>query len=358
MRIGNYLINIISNSNRCLLLFSLFLSSLLSSQEQPHIYNLPPGEKPVEVATRFYLSDLNNINEETETIEIKGLLELRWQDNRQAFDPGPVGDDYKLYQGTFQFLEVYQGWYPHIVIANSVGPTPLEGVTLFNYADGGMRMIQEISVELKSSMDLRRYPFDKQTFLTLIEPLAFDDEQFKFVYGEGKTDMPERYLRVAGWRIDKLDYKIESVNDDLNENRFSQMVIQLDMTRLPGSTIWLVFVPLTVIIFLSSSIYWMDNESLGARMDISFLGLLTIVAYQSMVKSGLPDIDYFTLTNGFVYNAYFIMGLFIVSNIINSQLDKKGKRELADRLDLHARWVMPLFFILLNVASAVVFYNS
>ena len=143
-----------------------------------------------------------------------------------------------------------------------------------------------------------------------------------------------------------------------SQNQFSQMVIQLDMTRLPGSTIWLVFVPLTVIIFLSSSIYWMDNESLGARMDISFLGLLTIVAYQSMVKSGLPDIDYFTLTNGFVYNAYLVMGGFIISNIVNNQLDKKGKRELADRIDLHARWVMPLFFVLLNVASGVVFYNS
>ena len=102
----------------------------------------------------------------------------------------------------------------------------------------------------------------------------------------------------------------------------------------------------------------MDNESLGARMDISFLGLLTIVAYQAMVDSELPDISYFTLTNGFVYNAYLIMGLFVVSNILNDQLDKQGKRLLADRIDLHARWAIPLFFILLNIGSAIFFYYS
>ena len=334
-------------------LFLFLLAFTINGQEKTHIYNLPPGQKPVEVEVHFYLSDLNNINVEKETFEIKGLLELKWKDSRQAFDTLVEGVNRKLYQGSFQFLEVYEGWWPQISISNSVGNTPLEGITLFQHYDGSLQMIQEITVELKSPMDIRSYPFDSHSLTAFIEPLGFFVDEVVFKEVAGKTDLPERDLNIAGWELNDLDYDIELKKDRKSDNIYSQLMVRIDMTRLPGSTILLVFIPLSIIIILSSAIYWMDTESLGDRMDISFLGLLTIVAYQTMIDAGLPDVNYFTFASSFVYSAYILMGLFIISNIVNDQFTRKGKRDVADRFDRRARWIMPLVFILMNILLAI-----
>lgn len=334
----------------------LILSSKVNSQDTGHIYNFPPGPKPIEIETFFFLSDINNIDEQEETFEIKGLLEMEWKDSRQAFDSVELGSHYKMYQGPFQFLEVYEGWWPQITIANAVGPTPLENVALYIYHDGTMLLIQEISVLLKSRMNLRRYPFDEQTFQAIFEPMGLYASLVKLVPGKGKTDLPARELSEAGWELLNLESVTNIDHDEKSGKEFSQLLIRLQMNRLPGSAIWFILVPLSIIILLSTSIYWMDAESLGSRMDISFIGLLAIVAYHAMIASGLPKINYFTLTDGFVYTSYGIMVLFVISNVSIDQLNRKGKRKLADKLDYRARWMLPALFFVLNIISGLYFY--
>jgi hypothetical protein len=39
-------------------------------------------------------------------------------------------------------------------------------------------------------------------------------------------------------------------------------------------------------------------------MDISFMGILSLVAYQIVVSEHMPAIAYFTLMTGFLYSTY------------------------------------------------------
>jgi hypothetical protein len=121
---------------------------------------LPPGTRPIEVRVRFFLSDINDINERTETFEIKGLLALQWRDERFVFDPKTEGVNERRYQGIFQFLEEYNSWWPQLVPSNGVGTIPLQSVSLSNLPDGTLLFLQEITAVVESPMDLRRYPFD------------------------------------------------------------------------------------------------------------------------------------------------------------------------------------------------------
>jgi hypothetical protein len=312
----------------------------------------------VQVEAFFFLSDINYINEQDETFEVKGSLELTWKDPRQAFDADLEGTNYKLYQGPYQFLEVYQGWWHQLVASNGVGNIPLQGISLKIHSDGTMLLVQEIAAVLKSSMDLRKYPFDRQQLQIILEPLSFYSSEVQLKSGPEMTDMPSRHLNIASWDLVNLTAKYRIEKDEKSTHKYSQLVVYLYMKRKPGYTTWLVFVPLTFIILLSSSIYWMDAESLGNRMDISFIGLLTIVAYQAMVESGLPKIDYFTLIHGFVYISYLIMAMFIMSNILIDQLNRKNKTVLADKIDQTARWAMPLAYLTLNLLSGFYFYIS
>ena len=91
-------------------------------------------------------------------------------------------------------------------------------------------------------------------------------------------------------------------------------------------------------------------------MEFSFIGLLTIVAYQALVEASFPRIEYFTLINGFVYIAYLTMATCIILNIRVDRLDRQGESAMADQVDLTSRWSVPLGFVVINLLSALFFY--
>ena len=337
-----------------LLIYTFALDAM--ADEIQHPFNLPPGSRPVEVQAHFFLSDINDINEQTETFEIKGLLALQWRDERYVFDPEEEGVSERRYQGTFQFLEEYNSWWPQLVLQNSVGTIPLQGISLRILPDGTLLLIQEISAVVESPMDLRRYPFDEQRLKAIFEPLGFYATEVKLVTESDMTDLPERSINVAGWELLGFGAESRVIEDNDSDALFSQLILSLNVRRQPGYNIWFIIVPMSMIILLSTSVFWMDRESLSSRMDISFIGLLTIVAYQALVVSSLPRISYLTLINGFVYVGYITMVASIVCNIWVDNLNRHGALAVADRFDQVSRWAFPAGFLTLNLISALYFY--
>ena len=332
-----------------LLLLMFALSWDTAADEIPYAFNMPPGALPVEVRARFFLSDINDINELTETFEIKGLLALQWQDKRYVFDPEAEGVTEKRYQGTFQFLEEYNGWWPQLVLLNGVGTIPLQSVSLHISPDGTLLFIQEISAVVESPMDLRRYPFDEQNLKAIFEPLAYYATEMRLVTGPGMIDLPERPVHVAGWELRGLSVEPHVEKDNQSDALFTQFIVTLKMRREPGFVIWFIIVPLSMIVLLSNSVFWIDRELMGNRLDILFIALLTIVAYQSLAAASLPSVSYFTLINGFVYVGYLSMVASIVFNIWLDNLNRHEAVAKAERFNKMCRWVIPAGFLGLNL---------
>ena len=118
----------------------------------------------------------------------------------------------------------------------------------------------------------------------------------------------------------------------------------------------LVVLPLVLIVMLSWSVFWMDRSSLGDRINVSFIGILTAVAYQMAVSGILPQISYMTLMNAILSLSFLVMCAAVVINLIVGELDKQGCSEAGDRIDYRCRRLFPLvYFGLLLVAVAVAF---
>lgn len=145
-------------------------------------------------------------------------------------------------------------------------------------------------------------------------------------------------------------------HDQKTGSKYSLFVLTLEMQRLPAYILWFIITPLFLIVLLSTSMFWVGRQSLDMRVDISFIGLLTIVAYQSIVVSQMPQIAYFTLLDGFIYTAYFTMTACIIANIWVGRLDRRGETQVADRFDRFGRWFFPSRFFVLNILSALYFY--
>ena len=111
----------------------------------------------------------------------------------------------------------------------------------------------------------------------------------------------------------------------------------------------LVVIPLILIVLLSFSVFWMEKSSLGDRVSVSFIGILTGVTYQIMMSDQLPSISYVTLMHGFLNLSFLTMCATVVINLVVGALDQQGKGELANRIDLRCRWGFPLAYFGLMV---------
>ena len=135
----------------------------------------------------------------------------------------------------------------------------------------------------------------------------------------------------------------------------SHVAVHVNMDRNPHFILRIVVIPLFILVMLSWSIFWMNRSSLGDRMDISFVGILTVVAYQIMISENLPRIDYLTLMSTFLYLTLLSMAAGVVVNLYVAHLDDKGKITEGDMIDKRCRWMFPVVYIGLNMVAAVFF---
>lgn len=342
------------------LVIALILTPAETRGDSRFLLGPPESDGPVAVKVGFFLSDVNEIDERLETFEFEAMLTLSWHDPRQAFDPAALGVTERIYQGDFQFSEVFDGWWPQLVLANESGGFETQGVMLRVAPDGAMTLLTEIHAVAEMPMKLRRFPFDSQGFEAHFEVLGFDMNRVVLGADPETSGRQVRGVNIAQW--DLLDLRIaaretEPIYLDGRDHPRSQIVVTLDLARRPAHMLQVVVAPLTLLVMLTFCVFWMDRESLGDRMDISFIGVLTVVAYQIIISDSMPGIAYFTLMSGFLYSTYLVLGVGIIVNLVVSKFDQSGRRELGDRVDRTCRWAVPAGFFGANALSAVYFLS-
>ncbi len=351
--------NAVSVQCLCLLLF--FLAFLpVSRAADPvagasQVLDLPAAPRPVEVQVSFHLLDVHKVDDEAETFEFSGVLTLQWKDSRQAFDAAAEGVTEKLFHGSFQFNEISPAWYPQVVLANASGAPDNQGVLLRLQPDGTGRLIQTIHAVARSKMNLRRYPFDQQRLEAVFEVLGFGAEEVTLVPVTDATTADLSRIAVPQWDLQSVAAATREVIAPYagDGGTSSAFVLTLEAKRQSFFMVRLVILPLFVIVVLSWSVFWMDRSSLGDRMSVSFVGILTAVAYQIMVSDIMPDIAYVTFMNAFLSFSFLVMCATVLANLRVGVCDRRGDVQRGDRIDLRCRRAFPLVYAALIVADAL-----
>ena len=307
---------------------------------------LPPSDGPVEVRAAFHIHSVNEIDDEAETFEFTGVLVLTWHDPRQAFDPERAGVPEILYHGAYQFNELDPAWYPQVVLANVSGLYEKTAVLLRIAPDGTCTLIEKVNAVAEASFNLRKYPFDAQRLEAVFEIIGFDTDEV-VLHAEPVADPQGKELpRIPQWTVTGLSISAQDIGAlyAAKNGTTSAFTITVDVTRKPLFVLRMVVGPLMLIVMLSWSVFWMDQSALGDRMSVSFVGVLTAVAYQVVIGDILPHISYMTLVNGFLNASFILMSASVVVNLRVGLLDKRGQTERGDRLDRRCRWIFPAVY--------------
>jgi hypothetical protein len=99
----------------------------------------------------------------------------------------------------------------------------------------------------------------------------------------------------------------------------------------------------------------MDRASVGDRMSVSFVGLLTAVAYQIVLGDILPHISYLTPVNVFVNISFVVMCASIVVNLIVGELNRENRGSEADVLDNYCKRIFPAGYLSLLALTILIF---
>ncbi len=318
----------------------------------------PSNGGPVVVRAAFHLQDINKIDEEAETFEFTGVLTLTWQDKRQAFDPKEAQTEEKIYQGNYQFDELSPAWYPQVVLANESGLYEKHSVLLRVKPDGTSMLLETVNAVATVDLDLRRCPFDSQRLEAVFEVLGFDTSAVLLEAETISSLTDSQRILIPQWALTNCNASIRERTVPYAGSRgaSSSFVLTMDVHRKSFFLLRLVVIPLLLIVVLSWSVFWIDRSSLGDRVSISFIGILTAVAYQMVVGDHLPQISYLTLIHGFINISFLIMCATTVINLIIGGLEKEGNIKRADLIDHRCRRILPLaYFSLLSVAVGIAF---
>ena len=336
------------------LLMAIFCSLGFGAQASTNVAGPPLGEGPIVVDIGFLLSNINAIYEEDETFDFEGVLSMHWKDSRLAFDPVETGYDELYYQGSFQFNEVFSGWWPQIILANEAGRFDREGVMLRITPDGDVYYTEEIDAIAKSYLKLARYPFDRQQLVAIFEVLGLNKDQVSLRADDRNTGIwkdDHHEVKVPQWREPQLSTSVVEympVYLDGSDVHVKAFKVQVDIERNYWYTLRLVALPVMVFVMMSWSVFWMERSSLGDRMDISFIGILTVVAYQIMSSESLPKISYITVLMSFMIISFLMMCASIVINLRVAALDNSSRQVQGDRVDRLCRVLFPASYVLIT----------
>jgi hypothetical protein len=334
----------------------LATAALSATPTQTVLLSPPPSDGPFPVGIGFQLIDIVSIDDQNENFEFSGILSVQWKDERQAFDPITEGVAEKFYQGNFQFNEISPSWYPEVALLNAAGPLD-KGEPLFRVrSDGTCTLVTPVNATAKSELMLRHYPFDRQSLQLVFGVPGYTDSEL-VVRPLQTAALDPAKIRVPQWTLRGTEIKTDTVlpTSPGSDGRTSAFFFKMDVKRQGAFVMRLVVGPLLLVVILSWSVFWMDHASVGDRMSVSFVGLLTAVAYQIVLGDILPHISYLTPVNVFVNISFMIMCASIVVNLIVGEYNRSNRTDDADMLDRRCRRIFPITYASLLIAMMLLF---
>ena len=190
--------------------------------------------------------------------------------------------------------------------------------------------------KIRNNFNLKSFPFDRQKIkIYLFQNRYILDDNHTY-----PTDMTQRevekYLAqpepIQGWTI--VDYKMNYKPDyDPNYATWTdgiEYVFTVD--RNSGYYIYKVIFPIILILMICWSAVWIDPKEIESRLTITIVCLLSLIAYNFVIDSELPKLEYLTTMDYIILISYVYAAIPNFLSIYSFQLIKTNK-QLAEKYE-------------------------
>lgn len=336
----------------CIILAMLVMApQLLRAQDHSNVdlrVLTPPPDGPTSVFVDLYGIEIFSIKEREGTFEIEAYLRAWWLDDRLAFDPIDLGAEKLVYQGEAAVEMLKSGmWWPYFEITDARGSRDRMYTELEINKDGEVYYRERFHTFIEQGFSLSAFPFDRHIISFSVEPYVYDTKSVTF-------QRPDELGKSSAWQPEDWfveQFKLEISNDD----EFANATVEMEIVRDSRHYIFNIILPLVLIVFISSAVFWMsfDTMHLGDRLSVSFTSLLTVVAFDFVTADSLPRLGYSTVLDSILSWSYVFIAVNIFENVLASKL-YDSRSALTERLDKGFRWLYPpAYVVVLFILIAV-----
>ena len=280
------------------------------------------------------LADLVALDDVEQSFTVDLTLALRWSDPRLA-DPAR-GSSLSVCA-----LPLDQVWMP---VVQFQGVRRLDkhyqDVTGIDSA-GTVTHAQRLSLDVAVPLDLRDFPFDQHMLAVEVNPVFSSLDEVDFAVLHELTGADEG-VSLTGWTLGSPVASVETEYAPRLQIDRVLFRLEVEATREAGFYVWKAIVPLTLIIFMSWAVFWVDPQQVGPQIALAATSMLTLIAFQFAFADLLPRISYLTRADRFIMSSSALVFLALVEAVAASTLARQNRAELANRMDQAARVVFPV----------------
>jgi hypothetical protein len=306
---------------------------------------------PTQVQMVAWFADILRIDSAAQTFTVNLALLLEWRDPALATTPGTPPRQFPL-------TEI---WSPRWIIANPADNLPKGLPEVATVAADGTAVYRQVMLgSLTQPMNLRRFPFDRETFrirfvipgyrpddLALVPSAAALHAGLK--EGVGRTPTPT----MQDWTITAVHARAEPYMIAPGE-LIAGYTVEFDAARKPNHYLLKVILPLVLIVMMSWLVFWIDATLAASQISVAVTSMLTLIAYRFAIGNDVPKLPYLTLLDAFILLSSILVFLSLIEVMITSALALNNRVATARAIDRHSRWVFPLVFV--GITALLVFF--
>ncbi|XP_075242446.1 acetylcholine receptor subunit beta-type unc-29-like [Convolutriloba macropyga] len=240
---------------------------------------------------RAWLYELVSIDPKSQTINMLMFQLLQWRDELLKWDPKNYSD---LYGIEFDRSEI---WSPDVVPYNEVGGFDIKThdsvIPIYVNKDGDTWWMRPAEYKTTCRLDVTNFPFDTQHCTVIVGSWHYLSNEVMMVCNscsscsvcKREVICDSEYLRDNLWSLESKLCSEKTTEG--SRGPYSTLIISFTFKRLSSFYVKNLIIPHTLILFLSTLIFFIPGE-VGEKIGFGITVTLTIVVNLSIVSEFLP----------------------------------------------------------------------
>ncbi|KAI6229234.1 BMA-AVR-14, isoform d [Aphelenchoides besseyi] len=298
-----------------------------------HNDSWPDTGGPVVVSVNIYLRSISKIDDVNMEYSAQFTFREEWWDARLAYE---------------QFADENTQIPPFVVLATSESADLARqnekearrhlidkpNVLIRIYPNGQILYSVRLSLVLSCPMSLEYYPLDYQTCLIDLASYAYTTDDIKYEWKAENPIQQKDGLRQSLPSFELQDVLTDYCTSKTNTGEYSCLRTKLILRREFSYYLLQLYIPSCMLVIVSWVSFWLDKDSVPARVTLGVTTLLTMTTQSSGINAKLPPVSYTKAVDVWIGVCMaFIFGALLEFALVN----------YAARKDINGQQRMPRF---------------
>jgi len=210
----------------------------------------------------------------------------------------------------------------------------------------------------KENYNLRNFPFDKQKLKIWLHQTISPIEGYHAIISSmteiNLDEFSSKKNNIPGWKITKAEINYKT-NKAADENFYDGVEVAIEIERKSSYYIFKIIFPIILILAVCWSAVWIDPKEIESRLTVTIVCLLSLIAYNFVIDSELPKLEYLTIMDYIILVSYIYATIPNFLSIYSFELQKKNRKLTEKYEQYEKKYGLPSY---LAIIILIVFINT